>query len=444
MTFNDTLRTQFTETLSKMYREEVPQYASLCSLVDSINKLKSNSNKFEQYEKHGAIRLGSATELSMVRRLFAVMGMYPVDYYDLSVAGIPVHSTAFRPISSNSLDNNPFRMFTSLLRLDLVKDKKLRVITDKLLSKRNIISSTLKQLIEIYEKQGYLNSEQTKQFIKESILVFNWHQDAQVDSETYQMLNSTHRLLSDIVSFKGPHINHLTRNCIDIDELQSQLLAHGFDAKETVEGPPKRKYPILLRQTSFLALEEKIIFKDGIKGTHTARFGEVEQRGVALTPKGRALYDSLLNKAQKARGESDSRTVSTQSLEEVFRKFPDNQHELHNQKLAYYQYTVIPDAQINFKLANLKQLLDHHILEITPILYEDFLPVSAAGIFSSNLENADKNSSTRNTDNKQSPNQSSFEKALGCSVMNSFSLYETIQKDSLNAALTSLGIKPVL
>jgi uncharacterized glyoxalase superfamily metalloenzyme YdcJ len=30
--------------------------------------------------------------------MFAVMGMYPVSYYDLSQAGVPVHSTAFRPI----------------------------------------------------------------------------------------------------------------------------------------------------------------------------------------------------------------------------------------------------------------------------------------------------------------------------------------------------------
>jgi uncharacterized glyoxalase superfamily metalloenzyme YdcJ len=33
------------------------------------------------------------------------------------------------------------------------------------------------------------------------------------------------------------------------------------------------------------------------RGTHSARFGEIEQRGVALTPKGRALYDRLLQAA---------------------------------------------------------------------------------------------------------------------------------------------------
>ena len=43
-------------------------------------------------------------------------------YYDLSVAGVPVHSTAFRPVTDAALLANPFRVFTSLLRLELVDD----------------------------------------------------------------------------------------------------------------------------------------------------------------------------------------------------------------------------------------------------------------------------------------------------------------------------------
>ncbi len=65
-------------------------------------------------ERHGAIRLGTAEKLSMMRRVFAVMGMFPVGYYDLSEAGVPVHSTAFRPVGDAALKRNPFRVFTSL------------------------------------------------------------------------------------------------------------------------------------------------------------------------------------------------------------------------------------------------------------------------------------------------------------------------------------------
>jgi uncharacterized glyoxalase superfamily metalloenzyme YdcJ len=54
-----------------------------------------------------------------------------------------------------------------------------------------------------------------------------------------------------------------------------------------IEGPPRR-CPILLRQTSFKALDEPIAFTDQheTRGSHSARFGEIEQRGAALTPKG--------------------------------------------------------------------------------------------------------------------------------------------------------------
>jgi uncharacterized glyoxalase superfamily metalloenzyme YdcJ len=71
----------------------------------------------------------------------------------------------------------------------------------------------------------------------------------------------------------------------------------GIEPKALIEGPPRREVPILLRQTSFKALEEPVMFAGEHRGTHSARFGEIEQRGVALTPKGRALYDRLLQAA---------------------------------------------------------------------------------------------------------------------------------------------------
>ena len=111
-------------------------------------------------------------------------------------------------------------------------------------------------------------------------------------------MHDAHRLIADVVSFKGPHINHLTPRTLDIDAVQSGMPARGITPKAVIEGPPPRNCPILLRQTSFKALEETIAFVDDAghaeTGTHTARFGEIEQRGVALTPKGRAIYDRLL------------------------------------------------------------------------------------------------------------------------------------------------------
>ena len=72
------------------------------------------------------------------------------------------------------------------------------------------------------------------------------------------------------------------------------------------------------------------------------RFGEVEARGVALTPKGRDLYDTAGIDA-----------------------FPSTDEELDAGDLAYYVRDAAGD--------------------LTPVVYEDFLPKSAAGIFASNL-----------------------------------------------------------
>lgn len=130
----DEIREQFSQAMSAMYQQEVPQYGTLLELVADVNLavLENNPQLHEKMvnadelarlnvERHGAIRVGTAQELATLRRMFAIMGMYPVSYYDLSQAGVPVHSTAFRPIDDASLARNPFRVFTSLLRLELIE-----------------------------------------------------------------------------------------------------------------------------------------------------------------------------------------------------------------------------------------------------------------------------------------------------------------------------------
>ena len=50
-------------------------------------------------ERHGAIRVGSVSELADAADLFAAFGMYPVGFYDL------------RPTHADQLARNPFRVF---------------------------------------------------------------------------------------------------------------------------------------------------------------------------------------------------------------------------------------------------------------------------------------------------------------------------------------------
>ncbi len=56
--------------------------------------------------------------------------------------------------------------------------------------------------------------------------------------------------------------------------------------------------PVLLRQTSFKALEEPVLFAGNIKAPAPRALVKIEQRGVALTPKGRELYDGFARRVR--------------------------------------------------------------------------------------------------------------------------------------------------
>lgn len=435
----DETRLAFSRAMSAMYAEEVPAYETLLNMVADINaetlkkqpQLKQqlstsdNLNRITE-ERHGAIRLGKPEELHTMRRLFAVMGMYPVGYYDLSVAGIPVHSTAFRPIERQRLTKNPFRVFTSLLRLDLLDDKTLKTDAESILAGRDIFTPRVRVLIEQFETQGGLTQQASEEFVKEALETFRWHSEARVSSEMYQRLHDAHRLVADVVSFKGPHINHLTPRTLDIDQVQADMPKNGINPKAVIEGPPPRQCPILLRQTSFKALEETVKFVgeqgESVAGSHTARFGEIEQRGVALTPKGRQYYDQLLLQAREQANQSKDKTYE-QVLAEVFSEFPDDWEILRKKDLAFFEYHASKAVTPN---TDLETLIEQGEVSYTPLIYEDFLPVSAAGIFQSNLGAEGGQNFTANA------NQVAFQQALGASVIDEFELYEKIQADSLH------------
>ncbi len=436
----DEIRARFSKAMSVMYRDEVPAYGTLLDLVSDINDevlsqdsaLKdklSETDNLERIseERHGAIRLGKASELQMMARVFGVMGMQPVSYYDLTQANVPVHSTAFRSVDAQSLSQSPFRVFTSLLRTELIKDEDLRVRAEEILEARDIFTPRLYALVEKAEKDGGLNEEDTIAFIVEATYTFKWHEDAAVDKAFYEALKEADPRAADIVCFKGPHINHLTPRTLDIDVIHEDMPKRGMNPKNVVEGPPA-SCPILLRQTSFRALTEKVRF-DGEEGLHTARFGEIEQRGAALTPKGRALYDEILGDVRSAitpAPDGSNAAEYMQVLEEKFARYPSSPDEMRTQKLAYFQYYVTQDGQgRDLTGQSLEQLINQGHVDFIAITYEDFLPVSAAGIFASNA--SDK---TR-VDDFKSSSQEEFEKALGQPVASEFDLYQTMEDASI-------------
>jgi uncharacterized glyoxalase superfamily metalloenzyme YdcJ len=67
-----------------------------------------------------------------------------------------------------------------------------------------------------------------------------------------------------------------------------------------------------------------------------------------------------------------------------------------------------------------------------PIVYEDFLPVSAAGIFQSNLGGQEQRSYAGNA------SQDAFAEALGALVADEFEVYATAEARSIEAVRAGL------
>ncbi|HYO03849.1 MAG TPA: VOC family protein [Mycobacterium sp.] len=357
------LRSRFAAALSRMYGAEVPAYTTLVDVSTEVNRDCAGDDALGSIERitaerHGAIRVGSPRELAAVADLFAAFGMHPVGYYDLREAAspVPVVSTAFRPVDPEELAHNPFRVFTSTLATADVRffDRDLRARVDRFLAERELFDPALVADARTIAADGGCRAIDADEFVARAVSAFALSRDP-IDAAWYAELSQVSAVAADIAGVRSTHVNHLTPRVVDIDELYRRMVDHGIVMTGRIQGPPRWDGPdVLLRQTSFRALTEPRRFRDAegavTEGSLRVRFGEVEARGVALTPKGRERYDAAMAAPDPAASWAEH--------------FPATHAELATGGLAYY----------------------HGGDATKPVVYEDFLPISAAGIFRSNLD----------------------------------------------------------
>ena len=361
------LRACFAAALSAMYGTEVPAYTTLVEVAEAVNRDyvathphagRLGSIDRVTAERHGAIRVGSPAELNAVADLFAAFGMYPVGYYDLREAAspVPVVSTAFRPVDAAELARNPFRVFTSMLatRDERFFGSDLRDRVEACLSTRTLFDPELIDNARRIAADGGCTADTATEFVTGAVAAFALSREP-VDRAWYSELTAVSAVAADIAGVSTTHINHLTPRVLDIDDLYRRMSERGITMIDAIQGPPRWEGPpVLLRQTSFRALAEPRRFREAdgqvTDGTLRVRFGEVEARGVALTRKGRERYDAAMASADPAAMWGDH--------------FPTSDDEMESAGLAYY----------------------HRGDPSAPVVYEDFLPASAAGIFRSNLD----------------------------------------------------------
>jgi uncharacterized glyoxalase superfamily metalloenzyme YdcJ len=304
---------------------------------------------------------------------------------------VPVVSTAFRPIDAVELDRNPFRVFTSMLATADARffDTDLRSRVERFLDARALFDPELISAARQIADRGRATVAGADDFVARAVSAFALSRDP-IDAGWYDELSRVSAVAADIAGVPTTHVNHLTPRVLDIDELYRRMVARGITMIDAIQGPPHWAGPdVLLRQTSFRALAEPRLFRDSdgtvTEGSLRVRFGEVEARGVALTRKGRERYDSAM-------AAPDPAAVWD-------RYFPATDTELAAQGLAYYRGG---DAA-------------------KPVVYEDFLPASAAGIFRSNLD--------RDADTVDAPDDSDYSHdwmagAIGHHIHDPYDLYE--------------------
>lgn len=178
-------------------------------------------------------------------------------------------------------------------------------------------------------------------------------------------------------------------------DLDLRGLRHsGF--KDFTEGPPADT-PVLLRQDSYKALTEPVVFHEAdgstVPSVHTARFGEIEQRFYATTPEGRALYDRCLAEAEAARAKDSGLVQRDFEAYEArfaagFAEFPKTLPGLLRERLVFGRYRPTRAgiaAAGTIGTTDVAELASKGFVDFEGLRYEDFLPFSAAGIFASNL-----------------------------------------------------------
>ncbi len=179
------LRARFAAALSAMYGAEVPAYTTLVEVSEAVNRdyvaahpeaERLGSLDRVTAERHGAIRVGTPAELADVADLFAAFGMYPVGFYDLRDAAspVPVVSTVFRPIDSDELAHNPFRVFTSMLATRDTRffDGDLRARVEQFLGARQLFAPALIADARRIAADGGCAADRAEDFVARAVASF--------------------------------------------------------------------------------------------------------------------------------------------------------------------------------------------------------------------------------------------------------------------------------
>ncbi|MFG2969781.1 2-oxoadipate dioxygenase/decarboxylase family protein [Streptomyces sp. NPDC048288] len=224
----------------------------------------------------------------------------------------------------------------------------------------------------------------------------------------------------------------------DLREAAASAVPVVSTAFRPVDGEELARNPFRVF-TSLLTPADPRFFDAELRARLEVRFGEVEARGIALTRTGRALYDDLLDRIDTQASEHPTRARDDIARTVWERHMPGSEEELAARGLAYFTYRLADDRPRDGGRppAGIGELVRQGWLRAEPVVYEDFLPRSAAGIFQSNLGAE----GTRDDDRQGTVHDADWlSGALGRELLDPFALYEQQQNRSLAQVARTLGL----
>ena len=485
---------------SEMYGRELPEYNRFTVPVKASNLAGLDrrpdphvNRETLMEEKHGAIRVPGAEEMRVVTRIFAVMGMVPVEFYDMTILGeksLPMIATAFRS-TDRSVEESAFRMFCSMLHTPSIPPQLRQEVLAELEKNRRLypkFSPGLLAMLDRAEHDGGLDADDAREFAALVVDALSMHKDKVVNFALYSKLRQISDPLADIV-LESPVLNHLTPRALDIEDAVNQLNAAGIPMQTVIQGPPIRKdgVQIQLNQIARIAAGEDVFvtldpgvlaafesnpgslarlqadaprlelqkgekvadYMARIEGTlathpiviiqHKARFGEIEARGVALTREGEAAYNSYGIESEPDPAARKAR------IEKFTAEYPRTDRQLHDAGWAYYTYQATDAGRARrergaARKADFKVLLDAGEVTLVPQTYHDFLPFSAAAIFRANLTEGSRGIDSVKRD--ASDNRRILEGAMGTAIADRHALHRSDRDESLRRVYAELNLQP--
>lgn len=439
------IRSEIVHKILAMFEKSMPIYEQMIAVARDINN-KAGESEAKRLGKimHAAIRCASDEELRTISDLFALMGDYPVNYYDLREK-VSVESTAYRPVTVEEIEQNGFRIFCSRLSLDCIPAEH-RPYVESIIARRNIFSDELLALIKTGKEQGGLNQEQADRFVAACVKLFTRPEEALISRAEYKKLNEINKVACQVLVSNSLAFNHLTPSVASVPAAHEEMLERGIKTIPVWQGPVGKDF--ILRQTSCLAPPVTLKFPNG-DGTfeeaqYQETFVEFEERLQALTPKGREMFEALFDQGKHNLKLKESDPGYAEHYYNVMREalasFPSEMQELWDQDLAYFRFEIVaaPPAQLPGSDSDtlIDDLLASGTIRLVPQQYEDFFGPAATNIFNSNIGLED----VSNVGVAKPDSQKTFEVALGREVVNMYDYYSEIQEASKAQVCKQLGI----